>query len=180
MSGILTIENGFNSEGNVTITGSLTSTQPFTGTFSGSFSGSFQGSGLGLTGLTTTASAPTGTVILLSASENIVSGTANNASVKTYTLAANTYSSILIETEVGFRSNANANGIVTFNIVVGGVTKRTHNIEFDATGTGDQFESGRSLKYSEAITAGATITITTTGVANGTWEVDSLRVYGIV
>jgi hypothetical protein len=179
MSGIFVIENGFNSEGNVTVTGSLTSTQPFTGTFSGSFSGSFQGSGLGLTGLTTTASPPAGTTILISASENIVSGT-TNTTAKTYTLASNTYSSILIETEVGFRSNANTNGIVTFNIVVGGVTKRTHNIEFDATGTGDQFESGRTLKYSAAIPAGATITVTTTGTANGTWEVDSLRVYGIV
>jgi hypothetical protein len=179
MSGILEIQNGFNSEGDVTITGSLSSTQPFQGTFSGSFSGSFQGSGANLTGLTTTASPPAGTMVLINASENIVSGT-TNTTAKTYTLASNTYSSIVIETEVGFRSNANTNGIVTFNIVVGGVTKRSHNIEFDATGAGDQFESGRSLKYSEAITAGATITITTTGTANGTWEVDSLRVYGIV
>jgi hypothetical protein len=179
MSGILEIQNGFNSEGDVTITGSLSSTQPFQGTFSGSFSGSFQGSGANLTGLTTTASPPAGTMVLINASENIVSGT-TNTTAKTYTLASNTYSSIVIETEVSFRSNANTNGIVTFNIVVGGVTKRSHNIEFDATGAGDQFESGRPLKYSEAITAGATITITTTGTANGTWEVDSLRVYGIV
>jgi hypothetical protein len=179
MSGIFVIENGFNSEGNVTITGSLNTTGGFIGNFSGSFSGSFQGSGANLTGLTTTASPPAGTMVLIDASENIVSGT-TNTTAKTYTLASNTYSSILIETEVGFRSNANTNGIVTFNIIVGGVTKRSHNIEFDATGAGDQFESGRPLKYSEAITAGATITITTTGTANGTWEVDSLRVYGIV
>ena len=179
MSGILTIENGFNSEGSVTVTGSLTTTAPIIGTFSGSFSGSFQGDGTGLTGLTTTASAPAGTLILINADETGVTGT-TNTTVKTYTLASNSYTNILIETEVGFRSNANTNGIVTFNLVVGGVTKRTQQLEFDATGTGDQFEGGRVLKYSEAITAGATITITTTGTANGTWEVDSLRVYGIV
>jgi hypothetical protein len=179
MSGILTIENGFNSEGNVTITGSLTTTQGLQGIFSGSFSGSFQGDGTGLTGLTTTASPPAGTMILIDANETTQSGT-TNTTVKSYTLAANTYSSILIETECGFRSNINTNGIVTFNIVVGGVTKRTHSLEFDATGAGDQFESGRSLKYSEAITGGATITVTTTGTANGTWEVDSLRVYGMI
>jgi hypothetical protein len=179
MSGILVIENGFNSEGSVSVTGSLTVTSGITGSFSGSFSGSFQGNGIGLTGLTTTASPPAGTVILINADETIVTNTIN-ATAKTYTLASNTYSRILIETEVGFRSNANTNGIVTFNVVVGGVVKRTHNIEFDATGAGDQFESGRSLKYSEAITAGATITVTTTGTANGTWEVDSLRVFGII
>ena len=179
MSGILVIENGFDSKGNVVISGSLTSTQGLEGIFSGSFSGSFQGDGTGLTGLTTTASPPAGTVILLSADETVVSGI-TNTTVKSYTLAANSYSSILIETECGFRSNANSNGIVTFNIIVGGVTKRSHNLEFDATGTGDQFEAGRSLKYSEPITGGATIEITTTGRANGTWEVDSLRVYGIV
>jgi hypothetical protein len=179
MSGILVIENGFNSEGSVSVTGSLTVTSGITGSFSGSFSGSFQGDGTGLTGLTTTASPPAGTMILLSAAENILTGT-TNTTVRSYVLAANTYSSIVIETEVGFRSNANTNGIVTFNIVVGGVVKRTHNIEFDATGAGDQFESGRTLKFSEPITAGATISITTTGIANGTYEVDSLRVYGIV
>jgi hypothetical protein len=179
MAGELVIENGFNSEGSVSVTGSLTVTSNIIGSFSGSFSGSFQGSGLGLTGLTTTASPPAGTTILLSADETIVTNTINTTA-KTYVLAANTYSRILIETECGFRSNANTNGIVTFNIIVGGVTKRTHQIEFDATGTGDQFESGRTLKFSEPITAGATITVTTTAVANGTWEVDSLRVYGII
>jgi hypothetical protein len=179
MSGILVIENGFDSKGSVSVTGSLTVTSNIIGSFSGSFSGSFQGDGTGLTGLTTTASPPAGTMILLSTNETTQTGT-TNTTVKSYTLASNSYSSILIETECGFRSNANANGIVTFNIVVGGVTKRSHNIEFDATGAGDQFESGRSLKYSEAITGGATITVTTTGTANGTWEIDSLRVYGMI
>jgi hypothetical protein len=178
MSGRLEIQNGFISQGSVQVTGSITSTQAFKGSFSGSFSGSFDGDGTGLTGLTTTSSPPAGTVILINANETGQTGT-TNTTVKSYTLASNSYTSILIEAEVGFRSNANTNGIVTFNLVVGGVTKRSHQIEFDATGTGDQFESGRSLKYSEAITAGATITLTTTGTANGTWESDSLRVYGI-
>jgi pyruvate/2-oxoglutarate dehydrogenase complex dihydrolipoamide acyltransferase (E2) component len=69
---------------------------------------------------------------------------------------------------------------VTFNILVGVVNKRSKNIRFDATGAGDVHEAGRSIKYSEAITAGGTITITTTGTVGGTWTVDSLRVYGVI
>jgi hypothetical protein len=116
---------------------------------------------------------------LINTQETQQTGT-TNTTVFTYVLASNSYSRIIIESECGFISNTNVSGIVTFNLLVGAVNKRSKNIRFDATGTGDQHEAGRLLKYSEPITAGATITITTTGTANGTWTVDSLRVYGVI
>ena len=120
-----------------------------------------------------------GTVMLLSANETPVSGSTNTTAFS-YTLAANAYSKIIIESECGLFTNANTNATVTFNIVVGGVNKRSKIVRLDATGTSDQHDVGRNLKYSEAIAAGATITITTTSSSGGTWTVDSLRVYGVI
>lgn len=177
----LIIKNGLAVEGNSVVTGSVIVTQPFiNASLSGSFTGSFQGNGTNVTGAKATiTNMPSGTVILIYHDETESTGT-NDTTVKTYTLAANTYSRIIIETEVGFENTAATDGIVTFNLVVGGVTKRTHQIEGDNTGAGDQQDKGRVLKYSEAITAGAVIDITTTAIANGTWKVDSLRVYGVI
>jgi hypothetical protein len=176
----LIIENGLDVKGNGSVTGSVTVTQPFTNvSLSGSFTGSFQGNGTAVTGAKAIiTNMPSGTVISLYRDEVEDTGT-TATTVKTYTLPSNTYSRIIIESECGFRGFANANSNVTFNIVVGGVTKRTHTDEGDATGATDQQEKGRTLKYSEAITGGATIEITTTTVLNGTWEVDALRVYGV-
>ena len=177
----LVIENGLTTIGTGIVTGSVSTTQPFTNTnASGSFTGSFQGNGSAITGAKAIiTNMPSGTVISLYRDEVEDTGT-TNTTVKTYTLPSNTYSRIIIESECGFRGNVNVNSNATFNIVVGGVTKRTHTDEGDATGGGDQQEKGRTLKYSEAITTGATIEITTTAVANGTWSVDSLRVYGVL
>jgi hypothetical protein len=63
---------------------------------------------------------------------------------------------------------------------VGGVAKRSKIVRIDATGALKQYNVGRSLKYSEQITGGATIQITTTSSTGGTWTVDSLRVYGVI
>jgi hypothetical protein len=177
----LVIENGLTVRGNSTVTGSVTISAPLTNVqASGSFTGSFQGNGTNITGAKAIISnMPSGTVIQLYEDQTEDIGT-TNTTVKSYTLAANIYSTIIIETETEFRNNANTNGIVTFNIVVGGVNKRAHNIESDATGPGDQQTMGRTLKYSEAITGGDTITITTTGTTGGTWTVNSLRVYGVL
>ena len=177
----LIIENGLTSKGNSTVTGSVFFSTPITNaSISGSFSGSFQGNGTQVTGVKSIiTNMPAGTVISLYEDQVEDTGT-NNTTVKSYTLAANSYSTIIIETETEFRNNANTNGIVTFNIVVGGVNKRAHNIEADATGAGDQMTMSRILKYSEAITSGATIEITTSGVTGGTWTIDSLRVYGVL
>lgn len=119
-----------------------------------------------------------GTIVLIYTDENETTGT-TATTAKTYTLAANTYSKIMIEAEIEFINTANLNGNANFNIVVGGVTKRTLTLSGDATGTGDQFQSGGTCKYSEAITGGAVIDITTTTVANASWVVFSLRVYGV-
>jgi hypothetical protein len=115
----------------------------------------------------------------LSANETPVSGTTNTTAF-TYVLASNVYSRVIIETEFGFLTNANTNGTATFNILVGATNKRSRLIRVDATGAGDQHDVGKVLKYSESITAGGTITITTTGVSGGTWTIDSLRVYGVI
>jgi hypothetical protein len=120
-----------------------------------------------------------GAVILINTQETAQTGTTNTTAFS-YVLAANSYSRIIIESECGFLGNANVTATVTFNILVGAVNKRSRNIRFDATGAGDVHEAGRTLKYSESITGGATITITTTGTSNGTWTVDSLRVYGVI
>jgi len=119
-----------------------------------------------------------GTIVLIYTDETETTGT-TATTAKTYTLAANTYSKIMIEAEIEFINTANLNGNANFNIVVGGVTKRTLTLSGDATGTGDQFQSGGTCKYSEAITGGAVIDVTTTTVANASWVVFSLRVYGV-
>lgn len=119
-----------------------------------------------------------GTIVLINTDETETTGT-TATTAKTYTLASNTYSRIMIEAEVEFVNNANLNGNANFNIVVSGVTKRTLTLSGDATGTGDQFQSGGTAKYSEAITAGAVIDITTTTVANCSWTVFALRIYGV-
>jgi hypothetical protein len=176
----LIIENGLRANGNSIVTGSVVTTLPYTNTIaSGSFTGSFSGSGAGITGARATiTNMPAGTMILLSANETPVTGT-GNATAFTYVLAANSYSRIIIEAETRFRNTANTNGTATFNILVGAVNKRAQQIEIDNMGAANQFDVGRVIKYSEAITAGGTITVTTTGVANGSWQVDALRVYGV-
>jgi len=175
----LVIQNGLNVQGNSIITGSLTSTQPFTNVIvSGSFSGSFQGNGTNITGAPAIiTNMPAGTVELIYADETQSTGT-GNATAKTFTLSANSYSLVIYETECRFRNNVNSNGIATFIISVGAINKRSQQIEADAV-AGVQFDQGRAMKFSELNTAGGVVTITTTGVANGTWTVDSLRVYGV-
>jgi len=122
-----------------------------------------------------------GTVILIDANETDTTGTTTNATAKTYSLASNTYSRIIIEAEVSLRTQANTNSDVTFALLEGATPRRTLLLEGDATGAGDQFSMGGVLKWSGAITAGATITISATVNAGaGTWNVNSLRVYGII
>ena len=117
--------------------------------------------------------------MLLSANETQVSGSSNTTAF-TYSLASNAYSRIIIESECGLFTNQNINATVTFNIIVGGVTKRSKIIRIDNTDFPDRHDVGRSLKYSEMISGGAVIAITITSFTGGTWTVDSLRVYGVI
>jgi hypothetical protein len=177
----LNIQNGLTSKGKSEVTGSITTTLGYKKVIaSGSFNGPFKGDGSGITGAKRIiTNMPSGTVILLSSNETPATGT-GNATAFTYVLAANSYSRIIIEAETRFRNNANTNGIATFNILVGAVNKRAQQIEIDNMGAANQFDMGRVIKYSEAITAGGTITVTTSGVSNGSWQVDALRVYGVL
>jgi hypothetical protein len=119
-----------------------------------------------------------GTVVLLTADETIYSG-GTNATAKTYTLSSNTYSRIIIEGECEFQQNVNLNSTTNFVIYVGSTSKRTVECVASATGAGDYMRDGISIKYSEAITAGATIQIRTENVTNASYQVNSMRVYGV-
>ncbi len=134
---------------------------------------------LGSGNIDITASLPAGTVILIDSNETDVAGV-NNATVKTYVLAANTYSRIIIEGECEFTSGPNVLSTCDFSIFVGATQKRVVENLNSATGAGDFVRSGISIKYSEAITAGATITLRTQNVSNAGWNVCSLRIYGVI
>ena len=134
---------------------------------------------LGSGNLTVSASLPTGTVILLNTDEvNSNGGTA--FTVKSYALASNTYSRIVIESECEFYSGTNILSTCDFAIYVGGVVKRIVENVNSATGAGDYVRTGIAIKYSEAITAGATIELRTQNVSNASFVVNSLRIYGII
>jgi len=133
---------------------------------------------LGSGDLTITATPPSGTVVLLNADETIGTG-GTNATIKTYVLGSNTYSRIIIESECEFQQNTNLNASCNFCIYVGSTVKRIVECFASATGAGDYMRDGIAAKYSEAITAGATITIRTENTVNATFQVNSLRVYGV-
>ena len=125
--------------------------------------------------------ATAGTLILLNADETSVTGTTDNLTAKTYTVAANSYSKIIVESEITFRSQANVSCDVDFILSVTGVGKRTIKLEGDQTGTGDQFAMGAVLKWSEQLTGGGEVKIGADVIAGaGTWDVESLRVYGVI
>jgi hypothetical protein len=135
----------------------------------------------GISGISGAGGATPGTVILIDAQETEVTGTATNNTAQTYTLAANSYDRIIVESELEFQSAANAQSTVTFNLVIAGNTRRSVLLDADATGAGDVFGMGGVLKYSEPLTGGGTITVQAVVVAgNGTWTVASLRVYGVL
>lgn len=125
---------------------------------------------------------PSGLVILLDAQETETTGNANASLIKSFVVPANSYSSIIVESEVGFRSNANLNGQCVFQLLYDAVIVRGANIEFDATGAGDQHAAGYTLKFSDVYTSGGTVSIRvqTVGAINGIWTVESFRVYGVI
>jgi len=122
-----------------------------------------------------------GTVILLSADETDVTGTLSTADIKTYSLAANSYNKIIIEAEVSLQGVADESDAVTFVLMIGSDSKEVIPLRQDATGAGDSWILGTSIKYSQAQTAAATISITAGVTAGaGVWAVRSLRVYGVI
>ena len=122
-----------------------------------------------------------GYIALISANETDATGTTTNANAITYSLSANTYSSIIIEAEVSLLGVANESDEVTFDLQINSVTKETLSLKQAATGAGDTFNLGGVVKYSQAQTAATTLRISATVVAGAaTWAVKSLRVYGVI
>jgi hypothetical protein len=122
----------------------------------------------------------TGIVVLINADETDVSGTATNASAKSYALGVNTYGRIIVEAEIGLVGAANEADQVTFEIFYGDTSKKSVSLQQAATGTGDLFQLSGVIKYSESFQAGGTIKIAVTVNAGlGTWYVKSLRIYGV-
>lgn len=125
---------------------------------------------------------PAGLLILLDAQETETTGTINTSLIKSFVVPVNTYSAIMVESEVGFRSNANLPSNCVFELLYDAVIVRDARIEFDATGNGDQHAAGYTLKFTDAYASGGTVSIRvfTVGAINGTWTVESFRVYGII
>jgi hypothetical protein len=134
---------------------------------------------LGSGNLTVSGSPQSGTVVLLSADETQATGT-GNATHKTYVLPLNTYSRIIIESECEFQQNVNINAACDFTIYVGVTSKRVVECRASATGAGDFMRDGISVKYSEAIPSGATITLRTENTLACSYQVNSFRIYGVV
>ena len=124
---------------------------------------------------------PTGTVVLLSADETGASGTASNLAAKSYNLAANTYSLIIIRAEVGLSTAVNAENNVRFEVKVGGVIKTSTRLWFPATGASDRFQVTGPLTWSESIQVATVISIGVTVVTGvGFWFIENLYVYGVL
>lgn len=122
-----------------------------------------------------------GALILLSNSEADVTGVATTASVKSFVVVANIYSQIMVEVEIGLDQSGNNNAEWTFDIQYAAVTKGTSNLKLRGNNVGQEHKVLGVLKYSELMTAGGTVQINVTAVTvNGTWRVNSLRVYGII
>ena len=126
-----------------------------------------------------------GTLVLINADETQSSATVPNAdtAVKTYTLAANTYTSIIAEAE-GYvqesltTTNQNVNIKIKFAGAQNGQTM-IFNPQALTTGAKTPFP----VKASGAFTAGGTVTVTIGAAAadaNTTVFLNSLRVYGVV
>lgn len=131
---------------------------------------------------TISGSAPSGTMVLLYADETDATGTGTVLSVKSYTVPSNTYSLIMTEAEVSFNGAANADNELSYRLMNGTTINREFRLKQDATGSGDTWILGGSLKFSEAMTGGGVVDIDVVGI-NGsgyTWTIHSFRVFGIV
>jgi hypothetical protein len=122
----------------------------------------------------------TNLINLLYSSETESSGSSDTSSIKSYSVAANSYNYILVESEVGIDATT-VDAEWSFTLVYAGVTKETIPLRIANTGTGDQFKLRATIKYSEAFTSGGTVqlNVAAVGTAAGTWQVHSFRVYGV-
>ena len=130
---------------------------------------------------TISGSAPSGTMVLLYADETDLGLTNSLVGAKNYALASNTYSRIMVESEISFQCQTNTDNWVDFEVQIGATIYRTIPLKQDATGNGDDWKLAGSLKYSGVFTSATNIYINTNVQSgSGTWYIHSLRVYGIV
>ncbi len=122
------------------------------------------------------------TTVLINADETDVTGTASNATAKTYMLGTNTFGRIIVEAELAVTGVANSAFDITFTLKIDGTnTDDTIELRAPAAGAGTVFDVSGILKGSKVETAAVTVTVSvtvTTGTA--TWKVRSLRVYGVI
>jgi hypothetical protein len=128
---------------------------------------------------------PKGRVELINADETQSSATVPNAdtALKTYTLAANTYTSIIAEAE-GYvqESLTTTNQNVNIKIKYAG-TQNGQTMIFNPQALTTGAKTPFPIKASGAFTAGGTVTITIGAAAadaNTTVFLNSLRVYGVI
>ena len=121
--------------------------------------------------------AGSGNMVLLYTDETDQTGTgaAPTNPIKSYVVAANTYSKILVEAEVGV--DATATGNWQFDLLYAGTVKESSQFKWNIT----TFGSFGTVKYSEAMTAGGTVQVNSvkSSVTTLTWYVRSFRVYGV-
>ena len=125
----------------------------------------------------------TGTVNLVNADETQASATVPNAdtTLKTYTLAANTYATIIVEAEgYGQFGATSTNQTVNIKVKFAG-TQKGQTMALDAA-LAASAKVPFPIKASGAFTAGGTVTVTIGAAAadaNTTIFLNSLRVYGV-
>ena len=126
-----------------------------------------------------------GMVVLVNADETQASATVPNTdtAVKTFTLAANSYSSIIAEAE-GYvqESLTTTNQNVNIKIKFAG-TQKGQTMIFNPQALTTGAKTPFPIKASGAFTAGGTVTVTIGAAAadaNTTVFLNSLRVYGVV
>jgi hypothetical protein len=126
--------------------------------------------------------APSGTVVLLSTDESETAG-GSTEQTKTYALAANTYSRILVEFDWEMIGAANTMYEWTLAVEIPQATViHDANLRSDATGTGDIFKQAGLSRGSAVKQTSGTLRVRMTPVTAGgaTARILSMRVYGIL
>jgi hypothetical protein len=122
-----------------------------------------------------------GCLAMLSNSESNITGTVTTANVKSYTVPANLYSQIMVEVEIGLDQSGNTDAEWIFDIQYAGVSKASSSLRQRGNNASDSHKTVGIIKYSELMPAGGVIRINITSVsANGTWRLNSLRIYGVI
>lgn len=127
---------------------------------------------------------PAGTVIAITGMWTEVSGTraaGGSTNMRTYALAANSYSFVRVRATGSIQGPTNAQGIGTITITGVGSTSPAISVRMDATGTNDVFIYPWAIEYAAAQTGAATINVVVTSTAGTlTYKCESTVVEGII